>query len=105
VGEHYLLALATTVVIEVPVVAAVFFRRWGRMAIACAAATSCTHLAMHFVIRPLADSHLVFIVVGEVMATAVEGVVYAFVSRPRDIPRAFIASALANSLSFGFGLL
>jgi hypothetical protein len=87
------------------VVAAVFFRRWRRMAIACAAATSCTHLAMHFVVRPLAGSQLVFLVVGEVMATVVEGIVYALVSRPRDLPRAFLASALANSLSFGFGLL
>lgn len=104
-GEHYLLALATTLAIEVPVVAAAFFRTWWRMAIACAAATTCTHLAMHFVVRPLAGSHLVFIVVGEVMATVVEGVVYALVSRPRDLPRAFLASALANSLSFGFGLL
>ena len=101
----YLIALAITLAIEVPVVAAFFPGQRGRMAAACAAATTVTHLTMHFVLPGLTSSFGQFILVGEVGALAVEAGVYWLVSQPREPGRALAASAVANLLSYGAGLL
>ena len=103
--ETYLTILAITIGVEVPVVAAIFHRSWRRMAVVCLIATTATHLAMHFVILPLSGSYTTYLLTGEITATTVEAIVYAIFSRPRDIPRALIASAVANTLSFSVGLL
>jgi hypothetical protein len=100
---HYLFALAVTIAVETPVIALFFLKDWRRMAIACAVATTATHLAMHFAVPPIAGSYLASLVAGEIAATAAEGIVYAILSR--NAPRAFVASAVANSLSFAIGLL
>jgi hypothetical protein len=45
------------------------------------------------------------VLVGEMLVLVVEAGIYAILSKTHDIPRAFGASALANGLSFGAGLL
>ena len=44
-----------------------------------------------------------WLVAGEVFATLAEALVDVIVARPRDVGRALVASALANSASFGAG--
>jgi hypothetical protein len=45
-----------------------------------------------------------FVLAGEALALVVEGLVYASVARPRALKRGILASALANTVSFGIGL-
>jgi hypothetical protein len=104
-GVHltgYLLALAITLVVEVPTVAAFFPGRRVQLALTCALATTATHLLLHFgfprVLPPRAA-----LLVGEAVATLGEAAVYAAVSR--EPGRALTASAVANGLSYGVGLL
>jgi hypothetical protein len=40
---------------------------------------------------------------GEILAVVGEAAAYAAFSRPRDLPRAILVSALANALSFSAG--
>ena len=101
----FLQAWLATVVIEVPIVAWCFPAQRRRMAVVCLAATTATHAAMHFLLPPLVDSLGQWVIVGESSATVLEAAVYAVASRPRSLPRALIASALANGLSFAAGLL
>ncbi len=100
---RYGLALAITLAVEVPVAAAFFPRRRRRLALTCALATTATHLLLHFVfpaVLPRTVSPLLF---GEIFATVAEAAAYAAVS---GLPgRALVASAVANSFSFGVGLL
>lgn len=102
--KYYVLAYALTLALEVPVVAAFFPGQRRRMAVACAAATTVTHLTMHFVLPRLVSSYGQFILVGEVGALVVEAVVYWLASQPREAGRALAASAVANLLSYGAGL-
>jgi hypothetical protein len=103
VTGRYLVALAVTLVLEVPIVAACFPGRRLRMAWTCALATTSTHLFMHFVMpRWLAGPQQV-IVAGEVLALVAEAAVYAVAVR--ELGRALVASALANAASYGAGLL
>ena len=101
----YLLALLITLAVEVPTVAACFPGQRLRMAAVCAATTTCTHLAMHFILPQFVGSFGQFILVGELGALLVEAIVYWLASRPRDLGLALIASAMANALSYGIGLL
>jgi hypothetical protein len=75
-----------------------------RMAVACLVTTTATHLAMHFALPRYVTSYTAMVVVGEVGALAVEALVYALVSRPRDLGMALIASASANAASYLVGL-
>jgi hypothetical protein len=98
----YGLALAITLVVEVPIVAALFPGRRRRMALVCAVATTVTHILLHFVfprVLPRGISPLVF---GEVFATLAEAAAYLAASR--EPGRALTASALANLCSFAVGL-
>ncbi len=97
--------MAITLGIEIPVVAGVFQGQRLRMALVCGVATTATHLAMHFILPPMVVSVDQFMLLGELGALAVEVLVYFLASRPRDIGRALVASALANGLSYGVGLL
>lgn len=99
----YALALGVTLAVEVPVVAAFYPGRRARLALACAVATTATHLLLHFAFPALTPPGLSPLVAGELFATAAEAAVYAAVGR--DLPRALVASALANSASFAAGLL
>jgi len=99
----YLLALAVTLAIEVPVVSLLHPGERMRMALACVGATAATHLIMHHLLPPLMPSYTTWLVVGELMATLVEAFIYWLVSRRHEPGRALVASALANALSFGAG--
>jgi hypothetical protein len=101
----YLFALAVTLAVEVPVVAAIFRGQRLRMAVVCALATTVTHIVMHFLIPRIASSHEDVVIIGELQALVVEAVLYGLLSHPRDWPRALVASALANSASYGAGFL
>jgi len=105
VNAAYLLALSITLAVEVPIVATCFSGQRLRMAAVCAATTTCTHLAMHFILPRLVVSFGQFILVGALGALLVEAMVYWLASRPRDLGLALVASALANALSYGIGLI
>jgi len=99
----YLLALGVTLAVEVPVVAAFYPGRRRRMAVVCAAATTVTHLLLVFGfprILPRAISPLWF---GEAFATLGEAGAYWIADR--QVGRALVASAVANTCSYGVGLL
>lgn len=97
-------ALVVTLVVEVPIVALVFRREAGRMALVAAAATGLTNLAMNALLFGRV-SYLAYLGIGEVGATLLEAAAYYFGSRERNLGRALVASALANAASFAAGLL
>lgn len=101
----YLVALGITLGTEVPVVTLLYPGQRLRLGAACAVATTATHLAMHFVLPGLLPAGISALLAGEAFALAAEAAVYLAVSRPHDPGRALVASALANSLSFGAGLV
>jgi hypothetical protein len=94
-----------TVAVEVPVVAALFPGQRARLALACALGTSLTNLAMNLVLPRWLGTGALYLLVGELSALVLEALLYAAVSRPRDLVRAATASALANGASFAAGLL
>ena len=101
----YFLALAMTIGIETPVVAMVFKGQRLRMAAVCIVATTTTHLVMHFALPPLCPTYASWVIAGEFQALVLEALVYWFFSRPRDLSRALIGSAIANSASYALGLI
>jgi hypothetical protein len=103
VNALYLAALGITLGTEVPVVMLLYPGQRLRLGAACAVATTVTHLTMHFVLPGLLGTSA--LVAGEALALIAEAAVYLAVSRPHDPGRALVASALANSLSFGVGLV
>lgn len=98
----YAAALALTLSVEVPIVAALFPGRRARLAAVAAIATAATHLFMHRVL-PGWVSPGAWLFAGEAIATCVEAAAYA--AATRDLPRALVASGLANLASFAAGLL
>ncbi len=100
----YVLALALTLAIEVTIVALCFPGQRVRMGLVCVAATSATHLSMHFVLPRVLGSWGSAVLWGELGAVTVEAAVYAIASRPRDVGRALVAAALANLTSYAAGL-
>jgi len=105
VSTLYLAALGITLGTEVPVVVLLYPGQRLRLGCACAAATTAIHLAMHFVLPGLVAGGTWALVAGEALALFAEAAVYFAVSRPRDAGHALVASALANSISFGAGLV
>lgn len=101
----YPLALALTLGLEVPVVAALYPRQRLRMGLVCAVATTATHLVMHFAVPGLVSSYAAFLLAGESLALFGEAGAYWLAGRPREPGLALLASALANALSFGVGLI
>ncbi len=99
----YVLALGLTIALEVPVVAGFYPGRRARLALVCALATTATHLALHFVF-PRFLAPRTALLAGEVFATLAEAAAYAAAAR-RGIGRALVASAVANSVSYGAGFL
>jgi len=104
VNALYLAALGITLGTEVPVVMLLYPGQRLRLGVACAVATTATHLAMHFGLPALLPAGAPVLIAGEALALVAEAAVYFAVSRPRDPGRALVASALANSISFGAGL-
>lgn len=101
----YWIALGITLVVEIPVVVAFFAGQRLRMGLVALVATSVTHLIMHFVLVHFVRDYDQMVLWGEVMALVLEAAAYALVSKPRDIPRALMASATANALSYSAGLV
>jgi hypothetical protein len=103
----YSLALAVTLIVEMPIVAAFYPGQRIRMALACAIATTATTLALNVA---LARAHLAWgeaLVSGESIALVIEAAVYAYVAQrgERGWSRALAASAAANLASYGAGRL
>jgi hypothetical protein len=94
----WLIALAVTLVIEVPLVAALYPGERARIAAAAVVANVATNLALNLVLAP--RGHLAL---GEVLAVVVEAVTYRLASRRGDLARATAVSAAANLASFTLG--
>lgn len=100
-----LTALAVTVAVETPVIAAVYRGQRLRMAAVCILTTSITNVGMNTWLRSTAASYDQYVLVGEVCAVVVEAIVYALVARGRDVSKAMLASGAANALSYAAGLV
>jgi len=95
-------ALALTLAVEVPIVAALFPDRRARLALVSAVATSATHLFMHLALPRLVPPER-WLLTGEAVALVAEAAAYALAGR--DVARALVASGLANAASFAAGWL
>jgi hypothetical protein len=100
--QGYLPALGVTLLLEVPIVAALYPGRCRRLALACALATTATHLLLHLAFPALLPRGTALLA-GEAFATVAEAAVYWFAGG--EPGRALVASALANAASFTVGPL
>jgi len=98
-------ALAVTLVLEVPLVVALYPGQRKRIGVASLLANCATNLTLNLLLwrLPFAAGNHIFL--GEALALFTEAIVYGAVSRPHDWPRGLLASALANALSFFAGPL
>jgi peptidoglycan biosynthesis protein MviN/MurJ (putative lipid II flippase) len=101
----YAFAIAVTLLVQVPVVAAFYPRERLRMAAVCAVTTVATNAVIDVAILRSATRYDALVLAGELAAVVVEALVYFYAARPRDLRRAFAASAAANVLSYAVGLL
>ena len=103
------LALAVTLAVEVPIVAAFYPGQRLRMAVACALATTATNLALNLALTRARLSHDETLLAGETLALVLEALIYARVARRERSEagwsRALAASVAANLASFGAGLI
>jgi tryptophan-rich sensory protein len=99
-------ALAITLAIEVPIVAAFYKGQRARLALAAVLANLATNLAMNMVIvRGSRAAYDETLLVGEAVALLLEAAVYAAVDRKHDLVKGFTASGAANLASFSAGLV
>ena len=103
-SPEYLAALTATICIEVPVVILFFPEQRVRMGVSCLLATTATHLFLFFGVPAFCPLQYQ-IVLGESIAVVVEAVVYIVVSRPRNVSKSLLASAIANTASYGAGVV
>ncbi len=96
-------ALVVTIVIEVPIVFALFPRQRLRMAAIALVANTATNLTLNVGLPRMGVHGMPRILVGESAALVLEALAYAVLSRPREVGRAIIASAVGNGLSFTLG--
>ncbi len=99
-------ALALTLVVEVPLVAAFYGGQRWRMAAVSVVMNAATNLTLNLLLPRLPGlrgGH--HVLPGELLATLSEAAAYALASRPRDLPRALFVSSLANGCSFSAGWL
>ena len=99
----YAVALGITLAVEIPVVAAFFPGRRRRMALACAVATTVTHVLLYFVFPVFILRRDLSLLVGEAVATLAEAGAYYAVGR--EPGRALVAAAVANTCSFAIGVV
>jgi hypothetical protein len=104
----YLVGLALTLAVEVPLVLLLLRRRGWKLVLAAAlVANLASHPLLHFVlprlISPAARGQ--FILVGEIGVFVLEALVYLAMVRPRPRALAVAAAALANLASYSVGLL
>lgn len=97
--------LIVTVLIEVPVVAALYPGQRRKMAAVAALSTTATNLLMNVVLIKARWLMGQYVFAGEMIALVAEAAAYVLVARPRDVARGLFASALANALSFGAGFV
>jgi peptidoglycan biosynthesis protein MviN/MurJ (putative lipid II flippase) len=100
-----LIAWLFTLIVEVPIVAGFYCKQWRRMAAIAACATTVTNLAMNLLLPQLAGSEFRFLLIGESAALTVEALVYYIAAKERGVGHAILASAVANTVSFGLGLV
>jgi hypothetical protein len=98
-----LVALFVTLLLEVPLVALAYPRQRARMALVAVVANTFTNLTLNVVLPQVSLVRGHHVLVGEILAVAVEAIAYAAASRPRDVGRALVVSGVANALSFGVG--
>jgi hypothetical protein len=96
-------ALLVTLLVEVPIVAALFPRQRLRMASVALVMNTATNLLLNVGLPYLGARGSTRIVVGELLALVLEAMAYALLSRPRHVARAIVASALGNLTSFTLG--
>jgi peptidoglycan biosynthesis protein MviN/MurJ (putative lipid II flippase) len=101
----FLFAVAVTILIESPCVAAFYPKDRVAMALFCASINFVSNLTMNLLLPRWLGTGATFLVVGESGALCLETVFYYLVSRDKSPWRALAASGLANGLSFGAGLL
>ncbi len=103
----WLVALTLTLVIEVPIYAALGrgSARVSRCIMGGVAGTLITHPLLWFVWRHAIDPYLLRTVTGEALVCLIEGVVLWAVARPIGLRRALSVSLLANAASYGIGVL
>jgi hypothetical protein len=103
----WLKAFLFTQTVEIPVY--VFVARGSakiwRAALAGAACTGLTHPLFWFVWPRVVHDYTAYIVSGELIVTVVESAVFYLLSRPVSARLAIAAAFLANTASFGGGLL
>ncbi len=97
-----------TVALETPVVALLFPGRRGWMALVCVIATSGTNLYMNIGLPRFFSDFAYGLLLGEALALVIEALIYGVAARKLEIVNPFVkgwlASALANSLSYGVGI-
>ncbi len=96
-------ALAVTLLLELPLVVALYPGQRKKLLVASLLANCATNLTLNLLlwrVPVLAGRH---VFPGEVLALLVEAAVYGMVSKPHDWPRGLLASALANAASFFAG--
>jgi hypothetical protein len=103
----YALALAITLLVEVPVVAAFYPSQRVRMAVVAVVTIAAASVALDVVLARVTLRRDVAITVGQGVAFAIESAVYASAARGRERgwPRALAASAAANLASYLVELL
>jgi hypothetical protein len=116
----YLPYLLLTLVLEVPLVLAIFWRRsgWQRALAVAFGASLVTHPLLHFVwplVISKADHYWLYVATGEVLVTLVEAAIFFAVAfPPREDDRetvpmrmglALVASLVVNFVSWGAGTL
>jgi hypothetical protein len=94
-----------TVFVESPIVATVYRTTWKKMAITAAVTTGVTNWGMNALRAIGPYDGAISLVVAETLVLFVEALVYAHMEPRGGRGRALMASAVANSASFGLGLL
>jgi hypothetical protein len=100
---RWLAPLAATLVIEVPVVAALFAGQRAKMALVAVAANVATNLTLNLVLARSAALGGYQVPAGELFAVIVEAGAYGLASRPHDWAKGTLAASLGNALSFAAG--
>jgi hypothetical protein len=94
-------ALSVTLIIEVPLVAALFPGQRVRMALVAVVMNVATNLMLNLVFARLRGAARDYLLPGEILVVLLEAAAYAICSR--QIARSLCVSSLANALSFAAG--
>ena len=103
---NYLFVLILTILVELPVVGGLLWKRAPMrfVATSCLFGNLVSHPFIHLIppdIFPSLRAHLIGI---ETTAVAIETIVYILIARPQPRYLAFVAAVAANALSFFLGV-